>query len=600
VIIEETEQINYDWGQGAPRAGLPADGFSARWQRYANFSSGTYYFRVTADDGIRLWVDDRLLAEEWHGGTTSIEKALPLSAGYHLVRLEYYDAAGSARVSLSWGTSPSVTPTATASPTTTPSATPGTGSIEGYAFWDRNGNNNKDPEDPGLPGAVMMLKQGGTERYAATSDANGRYRFPAVVPGQYFLSEKAPPPGYLLNPLTVLISVMANQTFDQLNFGHILAPTSTPTFTSLPTSTRTATRTLTATPTRTRTPSRTPTATRTVTATPSPTPSMTVPPAQRVERLFVPMTLKELPISPVTATPTPTASPTLTPVTPVAWVRAPGLPADLGRVNIVRTQGNVVLVGTEERGIFRSTDGEIWTQVLSAPTVRDLLWQPGAPQIVLAASFQDRVFRSTDGGVQWMPANVGLGALQAYALTFNGGFVYLASAEHGAFRSTADAAHWTKLPSFGDDKLTALEAHPADPHIIYAGTNSQGVFRSPDDGQTWTTLHLPAADLIRGLAFSDGGARLYVAADVAGFWTSDGAGTQWAPLGNPGGRARALFSATEDGQTVLYGGSDDGLYRRLAGSAAWQADGLAGRRVNALAKYGATLLAATDDGLWQR
>jgi hypothetical protein len=137
------------------------------------------------------------------------------------------------------------TPTQTPTPTVTPTATPTTGIVEGYAFWDKNGNGNKDPDDPGLPGAVIVLKQGGVEKYSATSGADGKYRFAAVSPGQYFLSEKTPPPGYLANPLTVLVPVQANQTFDQVHFGHAPAPTNTPTMTP----TRTATPTITPSPT---------------------------------------------------------------------------------------------------------------------------------------------------------------------------------------------------------------------------------------------------------------------------------------------------------------------------------------------------------------
>jgi hypothetical protein len=48
---------------------LPADNFSACWQRYAWFEAGTYRFTVFADDGVRLpvppcgWADNRLLVD---------------------------------------------------------------------------------------------------------------------------------------------------------------------------------------------------------------------------------------------------------------------------------------------------------------------------------------------------------------------------------------------------------------------------------------------------------------------------------------------------------------------------------------------------------
>ena len=126
------------------------------------------------------------------------------------------------------------TPTVTPTPSATPTATPTTGVVEGYAFWDKNGNGLKDPDDPGTEGAVIILRQGGVELYSATSGPDGKYRFGAVTPGQYFLSEKTPPPGYLANMMTVLVAVGANQTFDQIHFGHQQGPTSTPTSTPLP------------------------------------------------------------------------------------------------------------------------------------------------------------------------------------------------------------------------------------------------------------------------------------------------------------------------------------------------------------------------------
>ncbi len=53
--------LNYDWGSGSPAPSVNADGFSVLWQRYIDITPGTYRFTVTADDGIRVWVDGVLL-----------------------------------------------------------------------------------------------------------------------------------------------------------------------------------------------------------------------------------------------------------------------------------------------------------------------------------------------------------------------------------------------------------------------------------------------------------------------------------------------------------------------------------------------------------
>jgi len=52
---------------------------------------------------VRLWVGDRLLIEQWqHPQVATYSADIALSAGYHRVRLEYYEASGSAAVRLGW------------------------------------------------------------------------------------------------------------------------------------------------------------------------------------------------------------------------------------------------------------------------------------------------------------------------------------------------------------------------------------------------------------------------------------------------------------------------------------------------------------------
>jgi DNA-binding beta-propeller fold protein YncE len=102
-LISQDAVINFNWSYGSPGAGVPADNFSARWQRYVWFDAGTYRFTLGVDDGGRLWVDDRLLIEAWQDPQVATFQAnVTLSQGYHRVRLEYYEAGGWAGVQLSW------------------------------------------------------------------------------------------------------------------------------------------------------------------------------------------------------------------------------------------------------------------------------------------------------------------------------------------------------------------------------------------------------------------------------------------------------------------------------------------------------------------
>lgn len=95
--------INFKWGNGSPNATIGADNFSARWTRYLSLEAGTYRFTARSDDGVRVYLDDQLIINGWSehpAQTFSVEKAV--SAGHHLVKVEYYERSGLAEMSFSW------------------------------------------------------------------------------------------------------------------------------------------------------------------------------------------------------------------------------------------------------------------------------------------------------------------------------------------------------------------------------------------------------------------------------------------------------------------------------------------------------------------
>ena len=105
VLIRQEDAIDFDWGTGSPGPGIPADNFSARWQRYVWFAAGTYRFTVVVNGGVRLWLGNELIVEAWQDQEATVTVERMVSAGYRLIRLDYFDEAGAARVSLSWAPS---------------------------------------------------------------------------------------------------------------------------------------------------------------------------------------------------------------------------------------------------------------------------------------------------------------------------------------------------------------------------------------------------------------------------------------------------------------------------------------------------------------
>jgi hypothetical protein len=51
---------------------------------------------------VRLWVDDRLIVDQWQDQVATYDADVSLTQGYHWVRLEYYDGGGPAVVGLNW------------------------------------------------------------------------------------------------------------------------------------------------------------------------------------------------------------------------------------------------------------------------------------------------------------------------------------------------------------------------------------------------------------------------------------------------------------------------------------------------------------------
>jgi len=109
--------VDYDWATTVPPAGRLIRGywslFGARWQGELLADQAEIYTLETWNmDGVRLWVDGRLVLDDWAGWFThSNSVPVALTPGWHAVRLDYYrfhpDAAEVGVIQLSYS-SPSV------------------------------------------------------------------------------------------------------------------------------------------------------------------------------------------------------------------------------------------------------------------------------------------------------------------------------------------------------------------------------------------------------------------------------------------------------------------------------------------------------------
>ena len=97
--------LNFDWKTYSPDVNVPNDNFSARWQgTVASPFSENVTFYARADDGIRVWINDKLVIDAWKNqGTTEYSYSLPMTAGARVpIRVEYFEGVSGAVAQLKW------------------------------------------------------------------------------------------------------------------------------------------------------------------------------------------------------------------------------------------------------------------------------------------------------------------------------------------------------------------------------------------------------------------------------------------------------------------------------------------------------------------
>ncbi len=120
VLTRYENTVDHIWGSGGPGNGVSNDFFSARYSRNFNVSAGTYRIDVTSDDGVRVWVNNNLLINQWSpNAATNFSADIVLPNGTANVRVEYYEGQGNAVIRANFyrvsGTNPTPQP-----PTPTP------------------------------------------------------------------------------------------------------------------------------------------------------------------------------------------------------------------------------------------------------------------------------------------------------------------------------------------------------------------------------------------------------------------------------------------------------------------------------------------------
>lgn len=113
--------INFSWDHGSPAPQMPSDYFSVRWfGKIKVDADGDYTFYTWSDDGVRLYIDGNLIINNWTDHMVMWDKGvIYLTAGYHEIRLEYYENTNGAFIKFYWNDKNTLVPTGRLYPETT-------------------------------------------------------------------------------------------------------------------------------------------------------------------------------------------------------------------------------------------------------------------------------------------------------------------------------------------------------------------------------------------------------------------------------------------------------------------------------------------------
>lgn len=301
-------------------------------------------------------------------------------------------------------------------------------------------------------------------------------------------------------------------------------------------------------------------------------------------------------------------------------------PFDGGRVLAVAgvpTQPRTFYFGSANGGVWKTTNsGLSWEPTFNHEPVSSIgaiAVAPSDPNIVYVgtgeadprsdATFGDGVYKSTDGGKNWI--NMGLKNTRHIAkivvdpkdpnvvMVAALGRIYSPSKDRGIFRSTDGGKTWDKTLYVNDQTGGIdLSMDPSDASVVYAGMwtmyrkpwhmssggEGDGLFKSTDQGKTWVRLQghgLPSGVLGKiGVAVAGGnshGQVVYALIEAAdgGLFRSDNGGADWKLISaDQRIRGRAWYFtnvfADPTNANTLYA-TNTGFFKSTDGGGTWNA-----------------------------
>lgn len=104
-MMRVDQRVDFGWTLNSPGRGIPFDWYSVRWTGQITVPvGGVHHMGVEGNDGWRLWLDGKLLIDNWQKQSfrTKVADVALVAGSTHDIKLEYYESTGNARVRFVW------------------------------------------------------------------------------------------------------------------------------------------------------------------------------------------------------------------------------------------------------------------------------------------------------------------------------------------------------------------------------------------------------------------------------------------------------------------------------------------------------------------
>lgn len=288
--------------------------------------------------------------------------------------------------------------------------------------------------------------------------------------------------------------------------------------------------------------------------------------------------------------------------------------ASIFAIAVDPSDAQTLYAGTQRSGIFKTTDGgSNWVSInagLNSFDIRAIVIDPVTTSTVYIGSSGEGIFKSVNGGATWTAVNNGVTSNDIRALAVDPlttSTVYAGSFGGGVFKSTDGGTTWSPINNgLTSSDVQTIAIDPVNPSIVYVGTQFDGVYKSVDGGGSWTQINNGITDrTIFDIAITpDNNSILYVATEVTGVFKSIDGGASWTPTntGLANRLVRSIVFSPLSSSFLSVGTLGGGVFQSGDGGLDWQAPtntGLTDQNIQVLVgdpNAQGTLYAGTKNG----